>query len=207
MSGATPRGSDPAKTTTSAPRDRYSSLSWKSSTSFSLTAGARSLISVCSPLVGSSTAVLVRDSSRMRTKSLRIDSAVSCSTIRVPVAPPATPVAMTGWPSVFSVRATLTPLPPGSVVCSTVRCRRPRRKFGTESDLSIAALRVTVMITDGGSRNRGLLSPPRPPVLGVERSPAVQRATAQQHEREATDQQQHQGDDRLRTAQHVVQPR
>jgi hypothetical protein len=57
----------------------------------------------------------------MRTKSLRIASSVRASTIRVPVAPPAKPVAMTGWPSVFSVRATLTPLPPGSVVCSTVR--------------------------------------------------------------------------------------
>ncbi len=91
--------------------------------------------------------MFVRDSSRMRTKSLRIDSAVSCSTIRVPVGPPAKPVAMTGWPSVLSVRATLTPLPPGIVVCSTVRCRRPSRKFGTESDLSIAALSVTVMIT------------------------------------------------------------
>src|SRR6478735_12828708 len=82
----------------------------------------------------------------MRTKSDRIDSLVSSSTMRVPVGPPAKPVAMTGWPSVFSVRATLTPLPPASVVWSTVRCRRPSRKFGTDSDLSIAALRVTVMI-------------------------------------------------------------
>ena len=144
--GATPRGSEPAKTTIAAPRARYSSLSWKSSSSRSLTAGPRSLISVCSPLVGSSTAVFVRDSSRMRTKSLRIASSVSASTIRVPVAPPAKPVAMTGWPRVLSVRATLTPLPPGSVVWSTVRWRRPRRKFGTDSDLSIAALSVTVMI-------------------------------------------------------------
>jgi hypothetical protein len=91
-------------------------LSRNSSSSRSLTSGPRSLISVCSPFVGSSTAVFVRDSSRMRTKSLRIASSVSASTIRVPVAPPAKPVAMTGWPSVFSVRATLTPLPPGSVV-------------------------------------------------------------------------------------------
>ena len=85
--------------------------------------------------------------------------------MRVPVAPPAKPVAMTGWPSVFSVRATLTPLPPGIVVCSTVRWRRPRRKFGTDRDLSIAALRVTVMImrprcprcerTAGGGRDGG----------------------------------------------------
>jgi hypothetical protein len=50
------------------------------------------LISVCSPVVGSSTEVFVRDSSRMRTKSLRIDSSVSCSTMCVPVAPPAKPV-------------------------------------------------------------------------------------------------------------------
>ena len=35
--------------------------------------------------------MFVRDSSRMRTKSLRIDSSVSCSTIRVPVGPPAKP--------------------------------------------------------------------------------------------------------------------
>ena len=40
------------------------------------------------------------------------------------------PVAITGWPSAFRPRATLTPLPPGIVVCSTVRWRRPRRKFG-----------------------------------------------------------------------------
>ena len=35
--------------------------------------------------------------------------------MRVPVGPPAKPVAITGWPSVLSVRATLTPLPPGIV--------------------------------------------------------------------------------------------
>ena len=91
----------------------------------------------------------MRDSSRMRTKSLRIDSSVSCSTMCVPVAPPAKPVAITGWPSAFSVRAMLTPLPPAIVRCSTVRWRRPSRKFGTDSDLSIAALSVTVMIIAG----------------------------------------------------------
>ena len=64
----------------------------------------------------------------------------------VPVAPPAMPVAITGCPSAFSARAMLTPLPPAIVRCSTVRWRRPRRKLGTESDLSIAALSVTVMI-------------------------------------------------------------
>jgi hypothetical protein len=104
------------------------------------------LISVCSPVVGSSTEVFVRDSSRMRTKSLSIDSSVSCSTMCVPVAPPAKPVAITGWPSAFKVRAMLTPLPPAIVRCSTVRWRRPSLKFGTASDLSIAALSVTVMI-------------------------------------------------------------
>ena len=117
-----------------------------SSISCSVTRGPRSLISVCSPVVGSITAVLVRDSSRMRTKSDSTESCVSCSTIRVPVAPPASPVAITGWPSVLSTRATLTPLPPGISVCSTVRWRRPSRKLGTASVLSIAVLRVTVMI-------------------------------------------------------------
>jgi len=41
--------------------------------------------------------------------------------MRVPVPPPATPVAMTGWPSAFSTRATFTPLPPAIAVCSTAR--------------------------------------------------------------------------------------
>ena len=59
---------------------------------------------------------------------------------------PGSPVAMTGWPSVFSIRAMLTPLPPASARRSTVRWRRPSRKLGTDSDLSIAALSVTVMI-------------------------------------------------------------
>src|SRR5436309_7086438 len=134
----------------SAPRARYSSLSRKSSISVELTAGPRSLISVCSPLVGSSTAVLVRDSSRMRTKSERIDSSVSSSTTRVPVGPPVKPVATTGRPRRLTARATLTPLPPGIVVCATLRCRRPSRKFGTSRVLSIAALSVTVMITRSG---------------------------------------------------------
>jgi hypothetical protein len=66
--------------------------------------------------------------------------------MRAPVGPPATPVAMTGWPSRLSARATLTPLPPAIDVCSTARWRRPSLKFGTASVLSIAALRVTVMI-------------------------------------------------------------
>ena len=121
MSESTSRGSEPANTHIEAPLARYRSLSTNSSTSCAETFGPRSLISVCSPVVGSITAVLVRDSSRMRTKSLSTDSWVSWSTIRVPVAPPVKPVAITGWPSALSTRATLTPLPPGMVVCSTVR--------------------------------------------------------------------------------------
>ena len=117
-----------------------------SSISRGLTFGPRSLISVCSPVVGSITAVFVRDSSPIRTKSLSTESCVSWSTIRVPVAPPASPVAITGAPSVLSTRATLTPLPPGIVVCSTVRWRRPSRKLGTDNVLSMAVLSVTVTI-------------------------------------------------------------
>ena len=96
MSVSTSRGSEPANTHMRAPLARYSSLSTNSSTSCWETFGPRSLISVCSPFVGSITAVLVRDSSRMRTKSVSTDSCVSCSTMRVPVAPPASPVAITG---------------------------------------------------------------------------------------------------------------
>ena len=136
-----------------------------SSASCSETFGPRSLISVCSPVVGSITAVFVRDSSRMRTKSLSTESCVSWSTIRVPVGPPVRPVAITGAPSVLSTRATLTPLPPGIVVCSTVRWRRPSRKFGTDSVLSMAVLRVTVMIMRSG--------PPRVPAWGAVRAVAA----------------------------------
>ena len=90
--------------------------------------------------------MFVRDSSRIRTNPLRIASALSASTIWFPVAPPASPVAITGCPRRLSARAMLTPLPPGIVVCSTDRWRRPTLKFGTSSVLSSAALRVTVMI-------------------------------------------------------------
>jgi len=85
-----------------------------------------SLISVYVSPVGSTTAVEVRDSSSMRTKSFRIDSAVSASTILSPAAPPANPVATTGTPSVFNARATLIPLPPGSERLELARCRCPR---------------------------------------------------------------------------------
>ena len=66
--------------------------------------------------------------------------------MRVPVGPPAMPVAITGWPRARRALATFTPLPPAMAVCSTARWRRPSRKLGTARVLSIAALRVTVMI-------------------------------------------------------------
>ena len=98
-------------------------------------------------VVGSTTAVDVRDSSAMRTKSLRIASEVSSSTIRVPVRPPASPVATTGQLSSFSARATLIPLPPASVIPSLARWRWLTWKLGTVSVRSIAAFIVTVTIT------------------------------------------------------------
>ena len=73
------------------------------SSSTVVTSGPHSLISVCVPAVGSTTAVDVRDSAAMRTKSLRIASEVSSSMIRVPVRPPASPVATTGTSRIFSV--------------------------------------------------------------------------------------------------------
>ena len=44
--------------------------------------------------------------------------------------PPASPVAMTGRPSSFSARATLTPLPPATVRDSTARWRRSEPEVG-----------------------------------------------------------------------------
>jgi len=61
------------------------------------------------------TAVEVRDTSSMRTKSLRIDSWLSSSITRAPVRPPTKPVATTGMPNTLSERAMLMPLPPASV--------------------------------------------------------------------------------------------
>ena len=49
------------------------------SSSAGSTVGPYSLISVCWPVLGSMTAVEVRDSSLIRTKSLRMPSAVSSS--------------------------------------------------------------------------------------------------------------------------------
>src|SRR5690242_7769657 len=82
----------------------------------------------------------------MRTKSLRIASDVSSSTILVPVRPPARPVATTGTSRRLSARATLIPLPPASVSPPLARCRWPLRKFGTVSVRSSAAFIVTVTI-------------------------------------------------------------
>ena len=111
-----------------------------------VTVGPHSLISVYVPPVGSTTAVDVRDSPSMWTKSLRIASRVSASTMRLPVEPPTSPVATTGTPSAFNARATLMPLPPASVTPALARCRCPRWKLGTVSVRSIAALSVTVTI-------------------------------------------------------------
>src|SRR5436305_11596528 len=66
--------------------------------------------------------------------------------MRVPVRPPTRPVATTGTSSAFSARATLIPFPPAAVNAALARCRWPSWKFGTVSDLSSAALSVTVMI-------------------------------------------------------------
>src|SRR5947207_6202226 len=123
------------------------------SSSSGSTCGPHSLISVYELAVGSTTAVEVRDSSAMRTKSLRIASPVSSSTMRVPVRPPASPVATTGTSSRFSARATLIPLPPARVSPPLARCRWPRWKLGTVSVRSRAALSVTVTIMASGSRN------------------------------------------------------
>src|SRR6185503_17580044 len=116
-------------------------------TSSGLTAGPRSLISVCSPEVGSITARLIRVSAAIRVKSVSTDSSCSCSNTRVPVGPPTNPVAITGRPSRLRARATLIPLPPATVRLSTERWRRPRRKLGTATVRSIAAFKVTVRIT------------------------------------------------------------
>src|SRR3954471_7140200 len=99
----------------------------------------------------------VRDSSEMRTKSLRIPSRPRSSTMRSPVRPPARPVATTGVSSRFSARATLIPLPPALVRLLLARCRWPNWKFGTVRVRSTAALRVTVTITATAPRRGGRL--------------------------------------------------
>jgi hypothetical protein len=89
---------------------------------------------------------LIRVSPAILVKSVSTDSSRSCSSNRVPVGPPAKPVAITGRPSRLSARATLIPLPPATVRLSTARWRWPRRKFGTATVRSIAAFRVIVRI-------------------------------------------------------------
>ena len=118
------------------------------SSSSSSTVGPYSMISVWLPF-GSMTAVDVRDSRRIRTKSFRMPSLVRPSMIDVPVRPPASPVAITGSPSRLSVRAMLMPLPPARASASEARLRVPDWKFGTVSVRSNAALSVTVTITRG----------------------------------------------------------
>ena len=66
--------------------------------------------------------------------------------MRRPACPPASPVATTGTPSIFSARATLIPLPPASGSPALARWRCPRWKFGTVIVRANAALRVTVTI-------------------------------------------------------------
>src|SRR5262249_28227152 len=96
--------------------------------------------------VGSITAVEVRDSSSIRTRSLSTASSLSSSRMRRPFRPPTKPVATTGTPSRLSARATMMPLPPASVSFSLARCRWPRWQFGTVRIRSSAAFMVTVTI-------------------------------------------------------------
>ncbi len=96
---------------------------------------------------GRSTAVFVRDSSPMRTKSLRTELAGELvDDARAGRARPRGRWRSPAGRASSATRATLTPLPPASCVCSTVRWRRPSRKLGTDRVLSMAVLRVTVTI-------------------------------------------------------------
>ena len=76
--------------------------------------------------------------------------------IRVPVRPPASPVATTGTSRILSARATLMPFPPASVSTSLERWRKPIWNTGTVSVRSSAAFVVTVTITTRSPRR----SPP-----------------------------------------------
>ena len=105
------------------------------------------MISVYSPDVGSMTAVDVRDSSSIRTRSLSTASSLSSSRMRLPLRPPTSPVATTGTPSRLRARATMIPLPPASVSFSLARWRWPRWKLGTVRIRSSAVFMVTVTIT------------------------------------------------------------
>jgi len=66
---------------------------------------------------------LIRVSAAIRVKSVSTASSRSWSSRRLPVGPPAKPVAITGRPSNFSARATLIPFPPATVRLSTARWR------------------------------------------------------------------------------------
>ena len=120
-----------ARRTRPAGRGRRASRAGSASSS-SVTSGPHSLISVYAFEVGSRTAIDVRDSPRIRTKSLRIPSFVSSSTSSVPVRPPARPVQTTGAPRRLRARATLIPLPPALGKPTLARCRWPGWKFGTD---------------------------------------------------------------------------
>src|SRR4029077_10810563 len=102
-----------------------------------------------------------------RMKSVSTDSECSCSITLVPVGPPTKPAAITGRPSRLSARATLMPLPPATVRLSTARWRWARRKFGTATVRSTAALSVTVRIT--------WRSPVSAPLVFSAGQPAVQQ--------------------------------
>ena len=140
--------------------------------------GPYSLISVWRPTVGSITTVEARDSSRMRTKSLSSPSRVSSSTMRVPFAPPARPVATTGSSSRLSARATLMPLPPAWTRPCWQRCRCPSWKFGDVEGLVEGGVRRDgdehaarrIPVADPGRR-----SARRPPAILARRGGRARR--------------------------------
>src|SRR5215211_115149 len=156
-------------------------MNW--STSSGVTSGPRSLISVCSPDVGSMIARLVRDSPPILVKSLRIASSARSSRMRAPVGPPASPVAITGRPRSFNARATLTPFPPATVRDSTARCRRPSLKLGTATVRSIAAFNVTVRITAGLVSLERFVDDLRAPTALLSGAPSGQARGNQYHDR------------------------
>ena len=156
MSASTPRGSEPAKTTMSAPAREVEQLVAEE---LDLRVGDRrpalvdlGRLAVRRVVDGHVRARLLADAHEVVEDRLLGELLDDAGAGR----PPANPVAITGWPSIFSARAMFTPLPPAIVVWSTVRWRRPSRKLGTDSDLSIAALRVTVMIMRSRSARPGL---------------------------------------------------
>ena len=85
----------------------------KRSRSAAATLGPRSLISVCSPEVGSTIERFVRESPATSTKSWRTCSASSSSRIRAPVGPAAKPVAITGLAEALQGAGDVDPLAAG----------------------------------------------------------------------------------------------